>query len=192
MDLYVTTVAERKRLAGLLAEHPEAWGADSLCAGWRVREVIAHLTMPYRYRIPAILLGIDRARGDFNRFSNRAALRDTELLSDPELLENYADNAESRWTPPGGGQVGALSHDVIHGLDITMPLGLPEPDPAVTGTVLSEVRPKQLKYFGVDLTGVRLEASDADVAVGSGRAVTMSAAELLMIVTGRKAVPRVV
>ena len=28
------------------------------------------------------------------------------------------------WTPPGGGYAGALNHVVIHGLDITVPLGV--------------------------------------------------------------------
>jgi len=30
-------------LAGL---SPEAWDAPTLCQGWRVREVVAHITMP--------------------------------------------------------------------------------------------------------------------------------------------------
>lgn len=42
--LYDTTVAERRRLAALLTDlTPEQWGADSLCRGWRIREVVAHL-----------------------------------------------------------------------------------------------------------------------------------------------------
>ena len=45
-DLYDATVAERTRMASLLEGlTPEQWGADSLCAGWRIREVVAHLNM---------------------------------------------------------------------------------------------------------------------------------------------------
>ena len=36
------------RLADLLAADVDAWGAPSLCAGWRVRHVVAHVTMPAR------------------------------------------------------------------------------------------------------------------------------------------------
>ncbi|MCS3782006.1 maleylpyruvate isomerase N-terminal domain-containing protein [Tsukamurella ocularis] len=45
-DLYDATVAERTRMAALLADLTSAqWAADSLCEGWRVREVVAHLNM---------------------------------------------------------------------------------------------------------------------------------------------------
>ena len=37
-------------LAELLEGLPDdGWDGPSLCEGWRVREVIAHLTMPARY-----------------------------------------------------------------------------------------------------------------------------------------------
>ncbi len=42
--------AEYLALADLLASIAEAeWDCPSLCDGWRVREVVAHLTMPARY-----------------------------------------------------------------------------------------------------------------------------------------------
>ena len=36
---------------------PEQWAAASLCDGWRIREVVAHITMAYRYSAPRYLLG---------------------------------------------------------------------------------------------------------------------------------------
>jgi uncharacterized protein (TIGR03083 family) len=42
--------AERRELAEVLMDLPaERWDEATLCAGWRVREVVAHMTMPYRY-----------------------------------------------------------------------------------------------------------------------------------------------
>ena len=42
--------AERQALATELSGlAPEQWDAPTLCAGWRVREVTAHITMPFRY-----------------------------------------------------------------------------------------------------------------------------------------------
>ena len=38
---------ERRDLAAVLAGlTPEQWDAPSLCTGWRVREVAAHLSLP--------------------------------------------------------------------------------------------------------------------------------------------------
>ena len=63
--------AERRDLASMLAGlTPEQWDAPSLCAGWRSREVIAHITMPYRLSTPRILLKMVKARGNFNRMSD--------------------------------------------------------------------------------------------------------------------------
>ena len=51
-DAYLqpAVAAEFTRLADLLDAVSDArWDTPSLCAGWRVREVIAHLTMAARY-----------------------------------------------------------------------------------------------------------------------------------------------
>lgn len=57
------TYAERERLVELLAGlTPEQWAAPSLCAGWRVRDVVAHITMAYRVGALRFLGGLARAR----------------------------------------------------------------------------------------------------------------------------------
>ncbi len=49
-DLRPLVAAAYLELADLLDEAPEsAWDTPSLCEGWRVREVVAHMTMPARY-----------------------------------------------------------------------------------------------------------------------------------------------
>ena len=41
--------AQRAELAEVLAGLPgPRWEEPTLCAGWRVREVVAHITMPFR------------------------------------------------------------------------------------------------------------------------------------------------
>ena len=55
--------AERRELAGLLdGLSAEQWDAPSLCDGWAVRQVVAHLTMPFRYSAPRLGLRL-RAGG---------------------------------------------------------------------------------------------------------------------------------
>ncbi|GEA86115.1 hypothetical protein Q760_16310 [Cellulomonas cellasea DSM 20118] len=189
-NLAAESFAERERLATLLATlDGEQWTAASLCAGWRVREVVAHLTMPYRASPPRFLAGLVRARFSFDRYADQDARRTTLRMTDAELLDLFRANIEHPWQPPGGGPAGALSHDVSHGLDITEPLGLPGPPAHRIAHVLDHARPRHLKYFGVDLRGVRLDASDADVSVGEGTTQirTMPAKDILLVVTGRVA-----
>ena len=116
--------AERTELAEVLgALSPDAWEAQSLCAGWRVREVVAHMTMPFRYSTRRFVLEVIKDRGRFNRMADRCAHRDATMPTG-ELVAALADNAQNPWRPPGGGLEGALVHDVIHGLDINVALGI--------------------------------------------------------------------
>lgn len=181
------TQAERTRLADLLSElTPEQWATDSLCAGWRVREVVAHMTMPFRLSPARFFAGMIRARMSFNRFADRDACAATRAIGDSDLLAVLRDNIENSWTPPGGGPAGALSHDVIHGLDLTVPLGLPGPPPDRIALVLNSAGPRNLAYFGVDITGISLVATDAEVSIGDGTPHRMTAEEMLLVVTDRR------
>ncbi|WP_020385122.1 maleylpyruvate isomerase family mycothiol-dependent enzyme [Kribbella catacumbae] len=181
---------ERRELATLLKELPaEQWDAPTLCEGWRVREVVAHLTAPYRYSTPRFLLEMLRSRGRMNPMLDRMARRDAAELTAAELADCLAANANHPWKPPGGGFEGALSHDVIHGLDITVALGIDRVVPAERmRIVLGGLSEKGLKFFGVDLTGIQLRATDLDWSFGTGRVVSGPAQDLLLKVCGR-AVP---
>jgi uncharacterized protein (TIGR03083 family) len=183
------TAAERTRLADLYQGlDARQWVAPSLCAGWRVREVLAHVTMPYRYSGLRVLRGIAAARGDFNRFADHRARADTARLSDAELLASLRANIRHPWRPPRGGQAGALSHDVIHGLDITEALGLPRVPPDRVRHVLDSAGPRALAFFGTNLTGLRLVATDTDLTLGAGpEVIELPAVDLLLHVTGRLA-----
>ncbi len=138
------TFAERARLAAILVElTADQWAAPSLCAGWRVSEVVAHITMPFRLSGRQFAVGMLAARGNFNRMADRYARRDAAAMPPEQLLACLRDNTRHPWNPPGGGVRGALSHDVIHGLDITVALGL---DQRVPGErlriVLDGVKPR--------------------------------------------------
>ncbi|OZM82536.1 maleylpyruvate isomerase family mycothiol-dependent enzyme [Pseudonocardia sp. MH-G8] len=187
-DILEETWAERARLLALLERlHPEQWGSRSLCAGWRTREVVAHMTMPFRTTPLRFATGMVRARFSFDRFADRMARADTAAMSDDELLTQLRDNIRHEWRPPGGGEVGALSHDLIHGLDITEPLGLPAPPAQRIAAVLRAAGPRNLAYFGVHLHGKRLVATDAEVSIGDGAPVRMPVKDVLLVVTGRRA-----
>jgi uncharacterized protein (TIGR03083 family) len=188
-DIRKMIEAERGALAAVLAALPAArWDEPTLCAGWRVREVVTHITMPFRYSSSRFLLELARSGGRFSLLSGRIARRDAGQLSSGQLVRALQDNVAHPWKPPGGGFLGALTHDVVHGMDITVPLGLDRPIPADTiGLVLGNLAtPKGMKYFGVDLSGVSLQATDIDWQYGSGAPVTGTAQSLALLLCGRK------
>lgn len=99
LDHLVTEIhAERTRLTDLLTGlDPDQWSAPSLCQGWRVREVVAHITMPFRLSAPRFLGGMIHARFDFDRFADRDAHRTAARMTDADLVAVLRANV----TPPG-------------------------------------------------------------------------------------------
>ncbi|MGO1510002.1 MAG: maleylpyruvate isomerase family mycothiol-dependent enzyme [Actinomycetales bacterium] len=190
-DTYELIVTERRRLADIFAGlTAEQWRAHSLCERWSVREVVAHMTAHLTRTEDEYMTAVIEAGGDMNTMLDGWARADATARSDADLLELYRSGVESRWEPGGGGLEGALSHDVIHGLDITVPLGLPGPATEAVARVLQTAGPMNLEFFGVDLTGVRLEATDADAVVGNGaRVVELPATEILQVITARRPLP---
>ena len=190
-DITASIAAERRELAAILGGlPPESWDSPTLCAGWRVREVVAHITMPFRYPPPRFAFEMIRSRGNFNRMADRCARRDA-AAPPGQLAAALRDNEQNPWKPPGGGYQGALTHDVIHGLDITVPLGLGRQVPAERlRIVLAGITAaKSVRFFGTDLDGIELRADDLDWSFGSGTPVSGSAQDLALVVCGRKLPP---
>src|SRR5882724_10815165 len=120
--LRAAITAHRTELAGVLSGlSEEQWDAPSLCDGWRTREVVAHLTMAFRYSVPKFVREMARSRGNFHRMADRVARRDAAAMSGAELAESLRANVAHAWKPPGVGFEGALTHDVVHGLDLSVP-----------------------------------------------------------------------
>jgi len=131
-----------------------------------------------------------KARGNFNRMADRCARRDAAKLPPEQLLASLRDNVTHPWKPPGGGVHGALSHDVIHGLDITVGLGLNrQVPPERVAMVLAGMRPKNIAFFGTDLAGIALQATDLDWSHGTGTPVRGLAQDLLLVLCGRRLPP---
>ncbi|MDI3403800.1 maleylpyruvate isomerase family mycothiol-dependent enzyme [Streptomyces cavernicola] len=188
MELKSLIAAERRDLADLLdGLTQQQWDAPSLCAGWRVREVAAHMSLGFRYSLPRLLGQLVRARGSLHRMTDRLAHADAAAASTGQLADWLRENAEHPWAPPVGGPAAALGHDAVHGLDITVALGLGRRIPEDRLRVLlDQVSYKNARFFGTDLTGVCLRADDVDWSFGSGTPVTGSAQDLLLFAYGRK------
>ncbi|MBO8199676.1 maleylpyruvate isomerase family mycothiol-dependent enzyme [Streptomyces smyrnaeus] len=191
MDIKQAIAAERTELAELLEHLPEAdWQAPSLCAGWRVREVAAHMSSGFRSSRSQVLRELLRARGNLHRMTDHCARRDAAALSTTEIAAALRDNAHHPWKPPVGGLPAALGHDVVHGLDITVALGHERRVPEERVRVLLDgITPRSAKFFGADLGGVTLRADDLDWSYGAGAPVSGAAQDLLLVAFGRRLPP---
>ena len=169
---------------------PAGWDTPSLCPGWRVRELVAHLTLPAHHGSAYVVGHLLRAQFRWHVASGRMAARDAGRPP-AELLTALRSDRLHAWRPPGGGAAGALVHAVVHGLDATVPLAIErELPPARLRAVLdSLVTPASLKHFGVDLAGLALRAEDVDWSYGSGRPVPASGVALVLALSGRSPLP---
>jgi hypothetical protein len=147
--------------------------------------VVAHVTMPARLTPAQFGAEMAAAGGDFGVLSDTVALRDGALPI-ADLLAALRSPVLHAWQPPGGGAAGALSHAVIHSLDVTVALDRPPvaPHDAVLA-VLDQLTAAEGAWFGIDLTGVRLEAADTGRGWGSGDVVRADSGSLVALLGGR-------
>lgn len=188
-------VTEERRAVLVLLEGltPAEWDAPTLCAGWRVRELVAHLTMPTRTGPVAAAVGLVRARFDVDRyFADWAAEHGRAPV--PDLLEQWREVVESGRRPRDGTPGGVLVETVAHVQDLRRPLGLPsETPPDRLRTALDAAvrlgRPFRSRRRAA---GLRWVGTDVDWAWGApgDPEVRGHGADLLLAMLGRPAVVR--
>ncbi len=183
-------IADERRLTADMLEGltAEQWDAPSLCDGWRIREVVAHLLMPFSVSLPKMALMLTRSGFDLNRVSDRFAKRDKR--SNPELAAALRRDAGHRFTPPGLGPEAPLTDIVVHTQDIARPLGISRSIPTERAHVVLDflMSPKATRGFvraGVT-EGLTFTSVDTGWLHGSGSGVTGSAPDLILAIAGRQ------
>ncbi|NUL44956.1 maleylpyruvate isomerase family mycothiol-dependent enzyme [Cellulosimicrobium funkei] len=194
-DEQVYALATRNRLlaasmfAGLTEEQ---WRTPSLCAGWTVREVCAHVVPPKGgYKALSLLWDVVRFRGDLARMVDSTA-RDRARRPTAELVGSLRERAGERLKAPVVGPYGPMVDTAIHLRDAARPLGLATcPPPEDWRLVLDFLLtgPAERGFVGSGRTkGLRLEAVDLDWSRGEGQLVRGSAEALALGIAGRGAV----
>lgn len=181
--------AERLSLADLLDElSPEEWRTPSLCEGWTVHEVVAHLTLVTRLSKPAAIAGMVRARFDINRLIGDAARARAAEFAPAELVAQLRETAGSESRPLLAQRRDPLVDVLMHGQDIARPLRRPRPmDPERVAEALSHVWASSFYKTRTRFDGIRLAATDSEWSVATGPEVRGPGGELLMLMTGRPA-----
>ncbi|MEU8888617.1 maleylpyruvate isomerase family mycothiol-dependent enzyme [Streptomyces sp. NPDC048442] len=183
--------AERTALIQDLAPlGDEQWNTPSLCDGWTVHDVAAHLVDTARTTRLGFVSGMVRARFDFDRQNARGVARE-RAASPQETLERLRRVASRRSTPPAPLD-SRLVEEIVHGEDIRRPLGLSRsyPQEAVVRALRLQTRtPASFGGAKELVSRVRLSATDTDLSIGRGPEVRGTALALLLTVSGRRISP---
>lgn len=182
---------ERSSLADLLDDlSDQEWEVASLCSGWRVRDVAAHLTLAHM-GVARAARELTKARGDINRMLHDTAVRQAALPVH-QISALLRAMVGSRRKAPGGQP---LLDILVHGQDIAIPLRRDRPMP-VRAAAFSATRIWNMTWpFTMgwsfrarqELKGIELTATDCSWSVGHGQRVEGSIAAILLLLNGRTA-----
>jgi uncharacterized protein (TIGR03083 family) len=182
---------QRLGLADLLDDLTDAeWETPSLCTGWRVRDVAAHVAMaPQVPSLAFMATEAVRARGSFHRLNHDVAVRHADSRDPEALVAELREHAASQRLPFVTNYRNILYDVLVHVQDIAIPLGRPRPmppDAAAAGA--TRVWEMGWPFWAKRrLRGLRLVATDADWSVGTGSEVTGPIEAILLLLTGRQA-----
>jgi uncharacterized protein (TIGR03083 family) len=195
--------AERRDLRSLLEELTDAqWETSSLCNGWTVHDIVAHITGVSATTPGDMLRSAPYLVGGYSRLvdhGNESFVGRRRQLTHRELLAEYVEvmgldqgakptrifgRAYTRLVPSQG-----LADAVIHQQDIRRPLELPRTIPAERLEVaLDRVLASRFVFHGYKRArGLQFQATDIDLRRGAGPSVRGAAEALLMAVSGRTA-----
>jgi uncharacterized protein (TIGR03083 family) len=191
--VWAVTDSERSSLADLLEDlSPAEWERPSLCAGWRVRDVAAHLTLaqigPARAAVELLRAGGSSPRMIRDTARRHAAVPPARLVGEIRAM------AGSRRHPPVVSHLEPMVDVLVHGQDVAVPLGRPRTMPveaaaAAATRVWTMTWPLSTAFHTRRrLRGLHLVASDTDWSAGEGARVEGPVEALLLLLTGRTAV----
>lgn len=182
MNVRQMLVEERAELVELLRSLTDTeWETPSLCAGWRVRDVVGHMladTVPLgSYAAIAV------RRGSVDR-TNNYLVEKSRALSTAQLVAKL--EGSNGWFTRLLPRV-ALSDAFVHQQDIRRPLGKPRKEiPAERLRAVLD-RPDPFAFPFRFTRGLRWEASDLDWSKGSGPLVRGPGEALTLAMVGRPA-----
>lgn len=192
-EIWRYVVTHRRALGATLGTlDDEEWAAPSLCPGWTVKDVAAHVISHPQHTWGSFLPVLLRGRLDLNRMilldgqrRGRAPVAD--------ILRQYDDWADVRHLPPTTTPLEALIDVLVHSQDLLRPLGRPLDLPPAAAAAATDRAFAHSRIFGRPRLGdVRLVATDVDWSRGSGPTVKAPMQEILMLATGRAADVRLV
>ncbi len=185
-DMWTTIAAERGALADDLADLSQVeWDARSICEGWTVEDVLAHMTSAASLTPPAFLVDFAASGFKFSKFAERGIAR--QKGSTPaETLAKFRARQHSTKSPPGP-KLTWLGETIVHADDIRRPLGIHHAYPTDAVRQVFDFYKNSNTLIGTKnrISGLTLKATDTDWTHGSGPTVEGPILSLLVASTGR-------
>lgn len=177
---------QRLRLTGMLEQLTDAeWRLPSLCDGWTVRDVAAHLTLA-QARLPTVLGALIRARGGMKRAIHDGAVRQAAMPT-AQIIAGIRGMVGSQRHIQGVTYRETLIDILVHSQDIALPVGhrlAMQPDAAAFAA--TRVWRSGYPFWPRKrLAGYALTATDADWSAGDGPEVRGPIDAILLLLTGR-------
>jgi uncharacterized protein (TIGR03083 family) len=178
--------AERADLHAFLTTlTPQQWDTPSLCSGWTVKDIVAHVISYEELGTMGLMKRL--VKGRIVR-ANEVGVDEFAALSPQELLEFLGNHLTPQGLTAGFGGMIALVDGTIHHQDIRRTLGQPRTIPANRlGRVLGLVPGNPRLGAGRRIRRLRLRATDIDWEHGRGPEVSGPGEALLMAMAGRPA-----
>ena len=183
--------AQRTSLTDLLEQlADDEWLQPSLCAGWTVRDVAAHLTL--QQLGPGATLGMMlRWQGSLDRTIQHVARLRAVTLTTRQIIAEIRGTIGSRRHTFGVTYLETLTDILVHSQDIALPLGrrfgIPPDAAAVAASRVLSMRWPPPLPSARKMAGVRLSATDTSWSAGDGPEVRAPMAALLLVCCGRLA-----
>ncbi|HEV7420531.1 MAG TPA: maleylpyruvate isomerase family mycothiol-dependent enzyme [Mycobacterium sp.] len=178
---------QRADLAGFLDTlAPEQWEAPSLCPGWTVRHVAAHITHSTT-NWGKLSLELLRSGLRLNALTLRMGREDQRTTE--EITAAMRAMVGGRRRPPGTAVADPLMDVLVHGQDIAVPLGIERKMPIPAAVIAADRVWKMGFPFHARnrFPNVTFTATDADFSVGKGQQVRGPVQDILMTLSGRRA-----
>jgi uncharacterized protein (TIGR03083 family) len=171
----------------------EQWDHDSLCRGWRVRDVISHMTVGYTTSLPSMMAKVARHGFNVSKASGADSIVYGSAHSPAQILAvfdtihtDHVRKGVTRFIPS---REGLVDH-IVHHQDIRRPLGLPRAVPEERLLAALGVVPDIAGFVGAKqrAAGLRLVATDVDWSHGDGPELHATGEAILLGLTGRPVV----
>ena len=180
--------AERAALAETLRGlDPEQWDVESVCPGWTVKDVAAHVIstpqLPPRELVRLFARNLGRS---YNAMIFREVKR-LGLQPREQILADYETYAGSTKKVATTTVIEPLIDALVHHQDILRPLGLRH-EMAPDAAAVAADRCRTLSFLMNSrpiVKGVRMVATDIDWVRGSGPTLEAPMQELLLVCAGR-------
>jgi uncharacterized protein (TIGR03083 family) len=189
-DVWTAIDDQRRALVQLLEGlSEEEWDRPSLCDGWTIRQVAAHLALQNTTWSMMPRAMFDSARhGGLNGAIHAMACRHAELPV--QVIVGEIRNRIGVWRPLPTVTFRETAIDyLVHGQDIAVPLGRSLETPPDLAVVAANRVWSRSRMFHArkNLAGYRLVADDTPWAAGQGHEIRGPIGALLLLLTGRLA-----